>query len=182
MLLPQPDHPRGCGENSEPAGKMIVNAGSPPRMRGKHGGTKSEMERLRITPADAGKTRQPQVPKSGGWDHPRGCGENTKPGGADIAYIGSPPRMRGKLIQAIVDALPQRITPADAGKTALAGRAHRMSKDHPRGCGENSMGHMCAVCLQGSPPRMRGKPAIDAAQNPNARITPADAGKTCFKD
>ena len=176
------DHPRGCGENGGGARGERVYRGSPPRMRGKLSAVFKCYSRNRITPADAGKTRQPQVPKSGGWDHPRGCGENTKPGGADIAYIGSPPRMRGKLIQAIVDALPQRITPADAGKTALAGRAHRMSKDHPRGCGENSMGHMCAVCLQGSPPRMRGKPAIDAAQNPNARITPADAGKTCFKD
>ena len=32
------DHPRACGENDDPASRRTVEAGSPPRMRGKHFG------------------------------------------------------------------------------------------------------------------------------------------------
>ena len=50
------DHPRGCGENlcGTCAGKK--EAGSPPRMRGKHYETAEYAVLQRITPADAGKT------------------------------------------------------------------------------------------------------------------------------
>ena len=50
------DHPRRCGENSEPAGKTIVNAGSPPQVRGKLCSQYVQPFSFRITPAGAGKT------------------------------------------------------------------------------------------------------------------------------
>ncbi len=50
------DHPRRCGENSEPAGKTIVNVGSPPQVRGKPRCDIQKGEKTGITPADAGKT------------------------------------------------------------------------------------------------------------------------------
>ena len=56
LLRCHTDHPRGCGENSEPAGKTIVNAGSPPRMRGKLSFQQIPLSLNGITPADAGKT------------------------------------------------------------------------------------------------------------------------------
>ena len=86
--------------------------------------------------------------------------------------------MRGKLIQSIVDALPQRITPADAGKTGFAELTGDDAENHPRGCGENPIPMQPPSGRQGSPPRMRGKPKHRPEVDPCLRITPADAGKT----
>ncbi len=50
------DHPRGCGENWILAPVAACMIGSPPRMRGKRGGTLAHIWGSGITPADAGKT------------------------------------------------------------------------------------------------------------------------------
>ena len=50
----------------------------------------------RITPADAGKTKNLALVKLDSWDHPRGCGENNFPPYFAPSVKGSPPRMRGK--------------------------------------------------------------------------------------
>ena len=93
-------------------------------------------------------------------DHPRGCGENRTPRLLKTLCRGSPPRMRGKL--------------------AIAHYSQAVHGDHPRGCGENG-----AVCSdtkidRGSPPRMRGKHTTTSVAQRADRITPADAGKTCY--
>ena len=72
-----------------------------------------------ITPADAGKTFQQQIFSCLLRDHPRGCGENFSIVSCPKYGKGSPPRMRGKLSQSPRDAELNRITPADAGKTAI---------------------------------------------------------------
>ena len=54
------DHPRGCGENLLNVSNRACLKGSPPRMRGKHSTDELTPEQIRITPADAGKTLQPQ--------------------------------------------------------------------------------------------------------------------------
>ena len=72
------DHPRGCGENAIAVSIHRTLLGSPPRMRGKHNPIKQAQKKIRITPADAGKTwTMEHLPKMD-EDHPRGCGENTK--------------------------------------------------------------------------------------------------------
>ena len=72
-----PDHPRGCGENHRRALRGTENAGSPPRMRGKHVIIPNLGTANRITPADAGKTcTRKHIARVNG-DHPRGCGENS---------------------------------------------------------------------------------------------------------
>ena len=71
-----PDHPRGCGENAVGAGKFFVQAGSPPRMRGKPAAAPRKLRNTRITPADAGKTLTAPHKGLSGLDHPRRCGEN----------------------------------------------------------------------------------------------------------
>ena len=70
------DHPRGCGENRRRERGEGVYLGSPPRMRGKPGGTLLDWWRRRITPADAGKTLGKIQTSCAIWDHPRRCGEN----------------------------------------------------------------------------------------------------------
>ena len=79
-------------------------------------------------------------------------------------------------MQAIVGGC--RITPADAGKTINVLTVAAVVKDHPRGCGENDDTGDLLDGVQGSPPRMRGKPNAKHSKAPHTRITPADAGKT----
>ena len=45
-------------------------------MRGKRGGKDSDCIKIRITPADAGKTPRWMITRKSVTDHPRGCGEN----------------------------------------------------------------------------------------------------------
>ena len=91
------DHPRGCGENIFSLPVSSFRTGSPPRMRGKQNGKHITMWSLRITPADAGKTAEVQAEVTWEEDHPRGCGENRRRERGEGVYLGSPPRMRGKL-------------------------------------------------------------------------------------
>ena len=51
------DHPRGCGENISSVFVFPDFIGSPPRMRGKPMQNTLRNAAIRITPADAGKTR-----------------------------------------------------------------------------------------------------------------------------
>ena len=71
-----------------------------------------------ITPADAGKTRSAYNAARNPEDHPRGCGENLFETFPRVVVHGSPPRMRGKLTNSRFILKGNRITPADAGKTA----------------------------------------------------------------
>ena len=50
--------------------------------------------------------------------------------------------------------------------------------DHPRICGEKSIGELVAIQLKGSPPHMRGKAVNDFVNILLLRITPAYAGKS----
>ena len=111
-------------------------------------------------------------------DHPRACGENLPIEYNAVPVIGSPPRMRGKLIEAksFVDGI--RITPAHAGKTLCATIILRGTWDHPRACGENSLYRFLSELYLGSPPRMRGKHSAAFNTTDYKRITPAHAGKT----
>ena len=147
-------------------------------MRGKQGFYSSPKLFFGITPADAGKTPRRRRAVRRRWDHPRGCGENLRRRYGLAAFVGSPPRMRGKLAFARTQASQDGITPADAGKTIVRGGEIPTLQDHPRGCGENS----CCTCARsrfaGSPPRMRGKHGFGDVWVRIPRITPADAGKT----
>ena len=151
------DHPRVCGENLLKHCLSLSLLGSPPRMRGK-------LERPpvlnlldRITPAYAGKTALPCGTARRCRDHPRVCGENElRVRKADMT-VGSPPRMRGKLLYKDARVDQTRITPAYAGKTRSCVSGLSSFKDHPRVCGENPQFLLMRTVRKGSPPRMRGK-------------------------
>ena len=113
------DHPRVCGEKSTRRIFLKESFGSPPRVRGKVDVTVGTPERLRITPACAGKTPSLPLPEWEAGDHPRVCGENQIESLGEIDSRGSPPRVRGKLSRRWRHALGRRITPACAGKTDL---------------------------------------------------------------
>ena len=71
----------------------------------------------RITPAHAGK-RTCEVPTiCFRWDHPRACEEKCFCSPLYPPVCGSPPRMRGKELGAVLASRFSRITPAHAGKS-----------------------------------------------------------------
>ena len=93
--------------------------GSPPQVRGKLKIILGLIMFARITPAGAGKTALYNNYCEAAKDHPRRCGENRIIHQFRLRCKGSPPQVRGKLIEAksFVDGI--RITPAGAGKTSL---------------------------------------------------------------
>ena len=132
--------------------------GSPPRVRGKlwprvirqvcHGITpacagKTILEQWAFQvfedppPACEGKTRKYVLLLASIWDHPRVYRENDKQRSDVADRLGSPPRMRGKLVLYNPLFSHLGITPACAGKTLRVQRLLTVSRDHPRVCGEN---------------------------------------------
>ena len=172
------DHPRVCGEKLCPAEPYYFFGGSPPRMRGK--GQKGLIFVLqpRITPAYAGKRLLRQLRHITSRDHPRVCGEKVGPVGCVSGWLGSPPRMRGKVWHGVALADGHRITPAYAGKSCIYRSTTSISWDHPRVCGEKSFKTSTSCWSKGSPPRMRGKGCACAQCASGGGITPAYAGKS----
>ncbi len=112
-----PNHPRACGANSGVMVRRHMSVGSSPRMRGKPCGPHACRHRTRIIPAHAGQTVLDTRLCMCHTDHPRACGANTKVKHIVFDAIGSSPRMRGKLWDALVVCAAQRIIPAHAGQT-----------------------------------------------------------------
>ena len=110
-------------------------------------------------------------------DHPRVCGEKCVYVDPREIRKGSPPRVRGKETISCTIAIFIRITPACAGKRWSADEKLRLSRDHPRVCGEKAIKVRGAREAVGSPPRVRGKECYACVDADGTRITPACAGK-----
>ena len=136
--LKSKDHPRVCGEKAVYALVDVHRIGSPPRVRGKVVDLEAEIDRDRITPACAGKSRHPMLRPQPSWDHPRVCGEKATRLGMVSRIPGSPPRVRGKVVQRLNQVIHSRITPACAGKRWPLQQMPGLLRDHPRVCGEKT--------------------------------------------
>ena len=111
-----------------------------------------------ITPAYAGKRKPKPQKTQKKKDHPRICGEKDGEWRKEDWELGSPPHMRGKEGGEQMAIFRCGITPAYAGKRALA---------------------RCSVTgAKGSPPHMRGKVSFGCSFASRRRITPAYAGKS----
>ena len=149
-------------------------------MRGKPVGGLNLEARSGITPAHAGKTSLLIARTAHTTDHPRACGENFAMQAFFPFFVGSPPRMRGKLYAGGVRQYITGITPAHAGKTTHGMSVEWGCWDHPRACGENFFKRRFREFRAGSPPRMRGKLSEEDSLGNDKGITPAHAGKTFF--
>ena len=172
------DHPRVCGEKLPRRELLPIPAGSPPRMRGKAYDLDIGLALFGITPAYAGKSSEPPCPSGRPRDHPRVCGEKQSLVVHLARVMGSPPRMRGKVIAPGPPPAPVGITPAYAGKRATLRLINLVLEDHPRVCGEKKDGEKLRMELEGSPPRMRGKVDDFEGMPLDFGITPAYAGKS----
>ena len=133
---------------------------------------------LRITPAYAGKRWMWWRTTAPPLDHPRVCGEKHPEGCGFWAWLGSPPRMRGKEVSGLLDLFVKGITPAYAGKRTPSTTMRTTCRDHPRVCGEKEMEIHHLAGTAGSPPRMRGKALGQDVRHELFGITPAYAGKS----
>ena len=94
------------------------------------------------------------------------------------AFVGSPPRGRGKERHETPVLCGGGITPAWAGKRTVGSTAGKEHGDHPRVGGEKFRGDTGQKCRQGSPPRGRGKVCDFYRELGVSGITPAWAGKS----
>ena len=85
--------------------------------------------------------------------------------------------MRGKVYVNGLKLIPNRITPAYAGKSFLCHADFTTQLDHPRLCGEKRGTGSLERNHEGSPPPMRGKGQNYVKEWKHSRITPAYAGK-----
>ncbi len=99
-----------------------------------------------------------------------------------IRNVGSPPRVRGKARHLGRSGVKRRITPACAGKRRLHATSHTWPWDHPRVCGEKQQNNLRCTCVEGSPPRVRGKVIRGLDTRITSGITPACAGKSTDPD
>ena len=123
------DHPRVCGEKFSRLPAFFLLSGSPPRVRGK--------DLLFLPFLHLNRILQLFYPLTG-KDHPRVCGEKCDFADECTSPLGSPPRVRGKVLLKLEYTFAIRITPACAGKRKREPLTKHMVKDHPRVCGEKT--------------------------------------------
>ncbi len=167
-----------CGEKFEHLGKGQEAQGSPPHVRGKVRSTSVSLPMYRITPACAGKSNRNSGDCNSGEDHPRMCGEKSRFPSPPLSRRGSPPHVRGKDEPSRTFVCALRITPACAGKSVYYVYKTVFFGDHPRMCGEKTMGWRRPKNTCGSPPHVRGKDTQNAQKYTLGGITPACAGKS----
>ena len=86
--------------------------------------------------------------------------------------------MRGKGCCTHLVIFVDGITPAYAGKRCHGIPQGIRGRDHPRVCEEKQQAANSSFWDEGSPPRMRGKDAMESLKESGDGITPACAGKS----
>ena len=172
------DHPRVCGEHRGSSMSAPRRRGSSPRMRGAPPLPRHSHCGAGIIPAYAGSTRGHAGPARDAADHPRVCGEHRALLYLPAHFSGSSPRMRGARLGDWLAASVPGIIPAYAGSTRTRTRSGPCRRDHPRVCGEHSVGSPTRYSRPGSSPRMRGARRAGGRRLLPLRIIPAYAGST----
>ena len=152
--------------------------GSPPHTRERLSRFNAGEDKLRITPAYAGKTPKQRKDKALIRDHPRIRGKDLTYCLRDAIMIGSPPHTRERLSRFNAGEDKLRITPAYAGKTPKQRKDKALIRDHPRIRGKDFSSDSSGTCNSGSPPHTRERLHYKKLAGANKRITPAYAGKT----
>ena len=151
------DHPRSCGANAMTGYSNRVTIGSSPLVRGQPIHVNKRLVLL---------------------DHPRSCGANDSLyHRLDFAH-GSSPLVRGQRRGRTLAVHGERIIPARAGPTCIAGQVPWCSTDHPRSCGANPTIYLVSFFCSGSSPLVRGQRVDTCASYVSRRIIPARAGPT----
>ena len=171
-------HPRGCGADLSRVARVSGRPGSSPRVRGRRVATSDQVALRGLIPAGAGQTSSQTLPASDIRAHPRGCGADpvcVRPGAVGD---GSSPRVRGRLLQRVVDEAEDGLIPAGAGQTPPPTPRPSTCAAHPRGCGADAGELVTDTLNQGSSPRVRGRRVPQSMPFSCSWLIPAGAGQT----
>ena len=174
--LPQPVHPRACGEQMTHLKLIEVAHGSSPRMRGTDCLRVIAVVNIRFIPAHAGNRPGSCHSKLGRTVHPRACGEQLSTLVMASIDSGSSPRMRGTASPPEVLMSKHRFIPAHAGNRWPSQSAPSPAAVHPRACGEQVQDSDTTDVADGSSPRMRGTESVELPALDCDRFIPAHAG------
>ena len=165
------------GEKQIGGDNGLDKQGSPPRGRGKVDSLSRQLTGSGITPAWAGKSKEPLKICEKQEDHPRVGGEKLDLLAVVFSALGSPPRGRGKDVDWLGFNQFFRITPAWAGKSYSCCPIFTLSEDHPRVGGEKPKSKATQTNATGSPPRGRGKAPHGQPSGISARDHPRVGGE-----
>ena len=118
-------HPHACGEHVNPAPDRSRWVGSSPRLWGTHPDPALLIPELRFIPTPVGNTRAPPRQPARGAVHPHACGEHMASEQADMARIGSSPRLWGTQPGRPGPPGRWRFIPTPVGNTRESHRTHR---------------------------------------------------------
>ena len=150
------DHPRMCGEHGWSLVVLRSVWGSSPHVRGTHIRRNPPRTAYGIIPACAGNTLSKSTAMRGIGDHPRMCGEHISPPSIGSPVPGSSPHVRGTPVNSVAPSVAAGIIPACAGNTSRWRFAPWCGWDHPRMCGEHTLGYSFCSFTWGSSPHVRG--------------------------
>ena len=111
------DHPRMCGEHRICCQSCKISTGSSPHVRGALARRFASGSATGIIPACAGSTPMSPTGRGAMWDHPRMCGEHSRPMKSRSNCGGSSPHVRGARQSRSLINLSLGIIPACAGST-----------------------------------------------------------------
>ena len=173
-----PAHPRECGADTEIPFENLAGQGSSPRVRGRPKIDATLGRSNGLIPASAGQTARTHTCVTADGAHPRECGADSAVGYASLPVTGSSPRVRGRPRQRLRADSRSGLIPASAGQTLRGDGATRAAPAHPRECGADTEIPFENLAGQGSSPRVRGRPKIDATLGRSNGLIPASAGQT----
>ena len=154
----RPVHPHACGEHRSKSKGVSPPAGSSPRMWGTPQMTLAKPILIRFIPTHVGNTSVFRFFTGSYSVHPHACGEHALAGWANMALIGSSPRMWGTQCSRSKPWPYRRFIPTHVGNTGCAGLTQ------PACCG--------------SSPRMWGTLARRCLRVQNRRFIPTHVGNT----
>ncbi len=151
---------------------------SAPHARGPQDSLDLHADGVGTTPARAGTTGCPTVPRSTSWDHPRTRGDHCTTTVTTGPPRGPPPHARGPRHPRRGSHRGVGTTPARAGTTLPQRATDQEKRDHPRTRGDHSTRTTPASVIGGPPPHARGPLQRRSRRLGLPGTTPARAGTT----
>ena len=171
-------HPHACGADGIFWDKSKLNGGSSPCVWGRRGVGGHKLARERFIPTRVGQTPNPASRAVQKPVHPHACGADQQDFTAAAGFIGSSPRVWGRLHRERVLRRAVRFIPTRVGQTAPMRVSVPFFPVHPHACGaDGNLGRVyCPEC--GSSPRVWGRHIPSAERRALARFIPTRVGQT----
>ena len=171
-------HPHVCGEEIQSLATLLSLRWTPPRVWGRAVRLGLTERNCRDTPTCVGKSGSVAGGLTGMGGHPHVCGEERNTSIRDIAKIGTPPRVWGRVRLVYPGDAPDGDTPTCVGKSVQRFIDCTLTRGHPHVCGEESNPPRNAFHFIGTPPRVWGRVCGAGTKVVCNRDTPTCVGKS----